>query len=246
MGRRPPERNYVTTRRPTKLKRSRPTLHPRKKNVSGSHCYSNDTSRETTLEVREVTKLLRRDTTSSNDDFTSYRRSIKLIPTSSATHPVKNETPDPYPERATRSKIIHEGRPTTTKPTFVALPNLTSHSTFHECSKGTPCQPQASLHKHLTKPVVIISYPHTWKERSHHCRHPLLAGTPQRNPHRRSRFNQTQRSQRPSKLVSTLPAPLSNQRESYLLRIPRLRQNNLYRLVTRSRHFCTLRISRPK
>ena len=44
------------------------------------------------------------------------------------------------------------------KPTFVALPNLTSQSTFHECSRGTPCQPQASLHKHLTKPVVIISY----------------------------------------------------------------------------------------
>ena len=108
--------------------------------------------------MREVTKLLRRDTTSSNDDFTSYRRSIKLIPTRSATHSVKNEFPDPYPERATLSKIIHEGRPTTTKPTFVALPNLTSHSTFHECSKGTPCQPKASLHKHLMKPVVIISY----------------------------------------------------------------------------------------
>ena len=108
--------------------------------------------------MREVTKLLWHDTTSSNDYFTSYRRSIKLIPTTSTTHPVKNETPDPYPERATLSKIIHEGRPTTTKLTFVALPNLTSHSTFHECSKGTPCQPQASLHKHLTKPVVIISY----------------------------------------------------------------------------------------
>ena len=103
-------------------------------------------------------KLLRRGMTSSNDDFTSYRRSIKLIPTPSTTHPVTNETPDSYPERATLTKIIHEGRPTTTKPTFVALPNLTSHSTFHECSKGTPCQPQASLHKHLTKPIVINSY----------------------------------------------------------------------------------------
>ena len=56
------------------------------------------------------------------------------------------------------SKFIHEGRPTTTKPTFVALPNLTSHSTFHKCLRGTPCQPQASLHKHLTRPGVIISY----------------------------------------------------------------------------------------
>ena len=108
--------------------------------------------------MRKVTKLLQRDTTSSNDDFTSYGRSIKLIPTTSTTYPVKNETPDLYPEGATLSKFIYEGRPTTTKPTFVALPNLTSHSTFHECSRGTPCQPQASLRKHLTKPVVIISY----------------------------------------------------------------------------------------
>ena len=111
-----------------------------------------------TLEVREVTKLLRCGMTSSNDDFTSYRRSIKLIPTTSTTHPGKNVIPDAYPEGATLSKFIHEGRPTTTKPTFVALPNLTSHSTFHECSRGTPCQPQASLHKHVTKLVVIISY----------------------------------------------------------------------------------------
>ena len=56
------------------------------------------------------------------------------------------------------SKFICEGRPTTTKPTFVALPYLTSHSTFYECSRGTPCHPQASPHRHLTKPVVIISY----------------------------------------------------------------------------------------
>ena len=111
-----------------------------------------------TLEAREVTKLLRRDTTSSNDDFTSYGRSIKLIPTTSTTDAVKNETPDLYPEGATLSKFIEEGRPTTTKPTFVALPNLTSHSTFHKCSRGTPCQPQASLQNYLTKPVVIISY----------------------------------------------------------------------------------------
>ena len=111
-----------------------------------------------TLEARKVTELLRRDTTSSNDDFTSYGQSIKLIPTASTTHLVKTVTPDLYPEGATLSKFIYEGRPTTTKPTFVAVPNLTSHSTFHQCSRGTPCQPQASLHKHLTKPVVIISY----------------------------------------------------------------------------------------
>ena len=110
------------------------------------------------MEAREVTKLHRRDLTSSNDTFTSYARSIKPIPTTSTTHPVTNETPDLYPEGATLSKFIYEGRPTTTKPTFVALPYLTSHSTFHQCSRGTPCQPQASLHRHLTKPVVIISY----------------------------------------------------------------------------------------
>ena len=102
------------------------------------------------MEAREVTKLLRRDTTSSNDDFTSYGQSIKLIPTTSTTHPVNNETPDLYPEGATLSKFIYEGRPTATKLNFVALPYLTSYSTFHECSRGTPCQPQASLHRHLT------------------------------------------------------------------------------------------------
>ena len=111
-----------------------------------------------TLEARKVTKLLRRDTTFSNDDLPSYAQSIKLIPTPSATHPVKNKTPDLYPDGATLSNIIYKGRSTTTKPTFVALPYLTSHSTFHECSRGTPCQPQASLHRHLTKPVVIILY----------------------------------------------------------------------------------------
>ena len=111
-----------------------------------------------TLEAREVTKLLRHDRTSSNDDLPSYAQSIKLISTTSTTHPGKNETPDSYPAGATLSNFIYEGRSTTTKPTFVALPYLTSHSTFHECSRGTPCQPQAFLHKHLTKLVVIISY----------------------------------------------------------------------------------------
>ena len=103
-------------------------------------------------------KLLRRDTISSKDDLPSYAQSIKLISTTSTLHQGNNETPDLYLEGATLSKYIYEGRPTTTKPTFVALPYLTSYSTFHECSRGTPCQPQASLHRHLTKPVVIISY----------------------------------------------------------------------------------------
>ena len=83
---------------------------------------------------------------------------IKLIHTRSTPHPVNNETLDLYSEGAMLSKFIHKGRPTTTKPTFVALPSLTSNSTFYECLRGTPCQPQASSHRHLTRPVVIISY----------------------------------------------------------------------------------------
>ena len=96
--------------------------------------------------------------TPSNDNLPSYAQSTKLISTTSTIHPVNNETPDLYSEGATLPKSIYEGKPTTMKPTFVALAYLTSYSTFHECSRGTPCQPQASLHKHLTKPVVIISY----------------------------------------------------------------------------------------
>ena len=187
-------------------------------------------------------KLFRRDTTSSNDDLPSYAQSIKLISTTSTTNPVNNETPDSYLEGATPSNFIYEGRPTTTKPTFVALPYLTSHSTFHECSRGTPCQPQASLHKHLTKLVVIISYSIRLERKITLLSTSITRGTPQQNPHRRSQFTQRQRIQRPSKLVSTLPAPLPNRRESYLHRCSRLRQNNLYGLVTRPRHLCALRL----
>ena len=59
-------------------------------------------------------KLLRRDTTSSNDDFTSYRKSINLIPTTSMTPIVANKTLDLYSEGAMLYKFIDEGRPTTT------------------------------------------------------------------------------------------------------------------------------------
>ena len=65
--------------------------------------------------MREVTKLLWRDTTPSNDEFPSYVRSIKLIFTRYSTHPVDNVTLDLYCEGATLCKFIHEGRPTTTK-----------------------------------------------------------------------------------------------------------------------------------
>ena len=111
-----------------------------------------------TLEDHKVMKLHYCDLTSSNDEFSNYAPSIELIFTPTTTHPVNNETLDLYSEGATLSKFIYEGRPTTTKPTFVALPSLTSHSTFYECSRGTLCGPQDSPHSLLTRLGVIISY----------------------------------------------------------------------------------------
>ena len=103
-------------------------------------------------------KLHYRDSTSSNDAFSSYAQSIKLIFTGSTTHPVNNKIIDLYSEEATLSKFIHEGRPTTMKPTFVALPSLTSHSTFYECSRSILCKRQDSPHSPLTRMGVNISY----------------------------------------------------------------------------------------
>ena len=103
-------------------------------------------------------KLLQCDTTSSNDDYTSYGRSIKLISTPSTLHPVKTKPPDSYPEGATLSKTIYEGKPTTTKPTFVDLRYLTSYSTFHKCMRGIFYQPQYSPHSPLTRLGVTIPY----------------------------------------------------------------------------------------
>ena len=99
-----------------------------------------------------------RDSTSSNDKYSCCAQSIKLISSRSTTPPVNNATLDLYSKEATLSKFIQEGRQTTTKPTFFALPSLTSHSTFYECSRGILCQPQDSPHKHLTRLGVIISY----------------------------------------------------------------------------------------
>ena len=96
--------------------------------------------------------------TSSNDELPSYARSIKLISTTSTTHLVNNKTPDLYSEGAMLSKFIHEGRLTNTKPTFIALPSLTSHSTFCKCSRGILCQARDSPHSPLTRPGVIITY----------------------------------------------------------------------------------------
>ena len=96
--------------------------------------------------------------TSSHDEFSRYAQSYKLIPTTSMTHSVNNETPNLYSEGATLSNFFHKGRPTTMKPTFIALPSFTSHSTFCECSKGILYPAHTSHHSPMTRLVVIISY----------------------------------------------------------------------------------------
>ena len=129
-----------------KLKRSRPTFH-----VSSLIDIQEIHHEKTTLEAREVMKLHYRNLTSSNDEFSSYVQSIKLISTRSTTHPVNNETIDFYFEGAMLYYFIYEGRSTTTKRTFVALLSLTSHSTFYECSRSILCQPQHPPHSPLTR-----------------------------------------------------------------------------------------------
>ena len=111
-----------------------------------------------TLEARKVMKLHFRDSTSSNNEFSSYAKSNKLILTTATTNPVNNATLDLHPEGATLYKFIYEGRLTTTKPTFVGLPSLTSHSTFYECSRSILRQPQHPPHSPSTRLGVIISY----------------------------------------------------------------------------------------
>ena len=110
------------------------------------------------MEARKVTKLLRCGMTSSNNDLPSYAQSIKLISTTSTTPLVNNETLDLYSEGVTVSNRIYEGRPTITKPTFVALPSLTSQFTFYECLRSILCIPQDSPNSPLTRLGVIISY----------------------------------------------------------------------------------------
>ena len=146
------------TRRLAKVKHSSPTFHLRKKTTSRFHRYPSPTSRETYFGNAQSNESPYRDSTSSNNEFSNYAQSIKLISTRATTHPVTNETVDLYSDEATLSKFIYERRPTITKPTFVALPSLTSHSTFYEYSRGIPCQPQDSPHSLLTKLGVIISY----------------------------------------------------------------------------------------
>ena len=141
-----------------KLKRSRPTCQLQRRTHQVGIGIQALHDEKSTLEAHEVTKLHYCDSTSSNDEFSSYAQSIKLTSTTPTTHPDTNETLALYPEEATLSKFIHEGRPTTTKPTFVALPSLTSHSNFYGWSRGILCQPQDSPYSPLTRLGVIISY----------------------------------------------------------------------------------------
>ena len=183
---------------------------------------------KSTLEVREVTKLHYHDSTSSNDEFSSYAQSIKLISTRATRHPGNNETLDLDTGGATLTKFIHEGRPTTTKPTFVALPSLTNHSTFYKCSRGIPCQPQDSPHRHLTRLVVIISYSQR-RERKITFPSTFIAWWNITTEFTQKKLiYSTSRNSRPSKLVSFLPSPLSNRRKGYLYRFLCLRGNNLH------------------
>ena len=108
--------------------------------------------------MNETTKLHKRDTTTSYDEFLRYAQPYKLIPTTSTTHLVNNETPNLYSEGVTLSIFIHEGRPTTTKLTLVDLPSSVDHSTSHECSKGILCLAPTFHHSPMTRTVVIISY----------------------------------------------------------------------------------------
>ena len=140
---------------------------------------------KTILEVNKTTKLHKRDMTSSYNEFPRYTQPYKLIPTTSTTHPVNNETQNLYSEGATLSNFINEGRPTTTKLTLVDLPSSIDHSTFHECSNSILCLAPIFHHSPLTRPVVIISYSLRLVERTHYHRHLLFIGRPKGNPHRR-------------------------------------------------------------
>ena len=108
--------------------------------------------------MNEVTKLHKRDATSSYDEFLRYAQPYKLILPTSTTQPVHNETPKLYSEQVTVYIFIHEGRSTTMKLTLVALPSSIDHSTCYECLKGILSLPLTFHHSPLTKPVVIILY----------------------------------------------------------------------------------------
>ena len=140
------------TQRPTKLKLSRPTstyggrTHQGFIGIQGLH------HEKSTLEACEVTKLHYRDLTSSNDEFSSYAQSIKLISTRSTTHLVNNQTLDLYPEGAMKEDRQPRNRLSLL---FHLSPAILPSTNARE---GRLCQPQDSPHSPLTRLDVIISY----------------------------------------------------------------------------------------
>ena len=180
------------------------------------------------MEANEITKLHKRDTTSSYDEFLRYAQSYKLILTTSTTHPVNNETPNLYSEGATLSNFIHEGKPTTTKLTLVDLPSSINHSTFRECLKGILCLPPTSHHSPLTRPVVIILYS-------------LRPGRKIMSPSTSTIRWKTERESTPKKLIYSTSKSgttfqvgirssnsLIKSTQSYLYRLLRLHRNHLH------------------
>ena len=165
---------------------------------------------------------------SSYDEFLRYAEPYKLIPTTSTTHPVNNETTNLYSEGATLSTFIHEGRPTTTKLTLVDLPSSIDHSTSHECSKGILCLVPTFHHSPLTRPVVIISYSLRLGRKNTLPSTSTIRWKTERESTPKRLIYSTSSVARPSKFVSNLPTSLSNRRKSYLYRLLRLHRNHLH------------------
>ena len=146
------------TRPPTNLKRSRPICQLRKNNTSKWHRYPSYKSRETYLGSARSNEV----PLSRPNIF--QRRLLKLRTINQAHIHKLNESmraqrnPRFKFRRSDAVGIYLRRKPTTTKPTYVALPSLTSHSTFYNYSRSILCKPQDSPHSPLTRVGVIISY----------------------------------------------------------------------------------------
>ena len=172
--------------------------------------------------MNKITKLHKRDTTSSYDEFLCYAQSYKLILTTSTTHPVNNETPNLYSKGATLSNFIHEGRPTTMKLTLVDLPSSINHSTFHECSKGILCLAPISPHSLLTRPVAIISYSLRLGRRTTFPSTSTIRWKTERESTPKKLIYSTSKSDTTFQVGIQSSNPLSNRCKSYLYRLLRL------------------------
>ena len=186
---------------------------------------------KTILEVNEVTKLHKRDTLSSYDEFLRYTQPYKLILPTSTSHPVHNKTPKLYSEQATLSIFIHEGRPTTTKLTLVALPSSINHSTCYECSKGIPSLPLTFHHSPLTKPVVIILYSLRLGRKIALPSTSIICWKTERESTQKKSIYSTSKRTTTFQVGTQSSNSLSNRCESYLYGLLRLHQNHLHRFV---------------